>query len=242
MVEPMRTLAKAAVKARTKPGSKTAVQPIEKLGDRALRTRDKIKLAAARLLNERGYHELRVQDVTERAGVAAGLFYRYFHDLREIVHEVSTDFMAELNARTSLLPDVVHPYDQIFERHALAVRMFTANPGILRCLFQLDGDYPEFGQVWKSAAHEWNLQVASMLNTSARLPRVQAERMAFVLGAMTEGVFFQYLIRHTEDLSVIGQTPEGIAEILSVMWYRTIFLENPPREKLRTGKALIGGS
>jgi hypothetical protein len=66
--------------------------------------------------------------------------------------------------------------------------------------------------------------------------------MAFVLGAMTEGVFFQYLIRHTEDLSDIGTEPRDIAEMIAIMWYRSIFLKNPPTDKLRTGNTLISGS
>jgi AcrR family transcriptional regulator len=215
------------------------VAPVENLSSRALRTREKLKQAAVELLNERGYRALRVHDVTQRAGVAAGLFYRYFHDLRELVHEITRDFMAKLNAETGVLPLATHPYDQIFERHALAIRLFIGNPGIVRCLFQLDGDYPEFGQAWKQAAHDWNMQVAEFLRSAMNMPEPQAVRMAFVLGAMTEGVFFQYLIRHTEDLSAMAEQPEDIAEMLSVMWYRTIFLTNPPLEKLRAGKKLI---
>lgn len=182
---------------------------------------------------------MRIQDVTERAGVAAGLFYRYFHDLREVVHELSSEFMDQLNAETGSLTDAAHPYDQIYERHLLAVTLFAQNPGIVRCLFQHDGDYPEFGQVWKTAAHEWNLQVANFLRRSIGVSKAQAEHMAFVLGAMTEGVFFQYLIRHTEDLSEIGGEPEDIAEMIAVMWYRTIFLESPPAAKLRSARSLL---
>jgi len=219
--------------------TKSAVQPIESLSERARRSRDKLKEATRELLNECGFRKMRVQDVTDRAGVAAGLFYRYFRDLPEVVHEVSRDFMEQLNAETSHLPRAAHPYDQIFERHALAVNMFARNPGIVRCLFQHDGDFPEFGQVWKSAAHDWNLLVADFLQHSISIPADQAEHMAFVLGAMTEGVFFQYLIRHTEDLSEMGSEPDDIAEMIAVMWYRTIFLENPPAEKLHSGRSLI---
>ncbi len=185
---------------------------------------------------------MRVQDVTERARVAAGLVYRYFPGLREIVYEVSKDFMDELNAKTRELPAFTHPYDQIVGRLTLAVEMFSDNPGIVRCLFQLDGDFPEFGRVWKDAAHEWNLHVAGFLKTNASIPTQQAEHMAFVLGAMTEGVFFQYLIRHTEDLSDIDTEPRDIAEMIAIMWYRSIFLKNPPTDKLRTGNTLISGS
>jgi AcrR family transcriptional regulator len=212
---------------------------VDALSERALRSRDKLKQAAIALLNEVGFRRLRVQDVTERAGVASGLFYRYFRDLREIVHEVTRDFMAQLNLETSKLTKVSHPYDQIVERHALALRLFAANPGILRCLFQLDGEYPEFGRAWIAAAHEWNLQVADFLCNSRGFSADHARHMAFVLGAMTEGVFFQYLIRHTEDLSEMVREPQDIAEVIATMWYRTIFLEDPPSAKLRPVGRLV---
>ena len=147
--------------------------------------------------------------------------------------------MDELNAVTRNLPTLAHPYDQIFERHSIAAEMFSNNPGIIRCLFQHDDDFPEFGQVWKAAAHEWNLQVADILKSHASMPSEQAEHMAYVLGAMTEGVFFQYLIRHTKDLFDMGREPKDIAEIIAIMWYRTIFLEDPPADKLNLTNPLI---
>lgn len=182
---------------------------------------------------------MRVQDITRGAGVAAGLFYRYFPGVPEIVQEICEDFMDDLNARTRNLPVQTHPYDQIFERHALAVDLFSDNPGIVRCLFQHDDDFPLFGQIWKMAAHEWNLQVADFLKSQASMPSEQAEHMAYVLGAMTEGVFFQYLIRHTKDLFDMGREPKDIAEIIAIMWYRTIFMESPPANKLNSTNPLI---
>jgi len=218
---------------------KSSVQPVASLGSRALRTREKLKAATRELLDEIGFHRLRVQDITERAGVAAGLFYRYFHSVRDIVREIAGDFMRDLNARTRALPPQTHPYDEIFERHALATEMFSAHPGIVRCLFQHDADFPEFGRVWKTAAHEWNIGVAEFLQRAAGLPAARARHMGYVLGAMTEGVFFQYLIRHTEDLFDLGREPRDIAELIATMWYRTIFLADPPAGKLRVSNPLV---
>lgn len=218
--------------------TRTSVQPIENLSQRALQTRKKLKVATRDLLNQKGFHRMRVQDITQGAGVAAGLFYRYFPGVPEIVQEICEDFMDDLNARTRKLPVLTHPYDQIFERHALAVELFSDNPGIVRCLFQHDDDFPMFGRIWKAAAHEWNLQVADFLKSQASIPPEQAEHMAYVLGAMTEGVFFQYLIRHTKDLFDMGREPKDIAEIIAIMWYRTIFLEDPPTDKLKSDNPL----
>ena len=219
--------------------TRTSVQPIENLSQRALQTRKKLKAATRDLLNETGIHRMRVQDITKGAGVAAGLFYRYFPAVPDIVQEICADFMDDLNARTRNLPVLTHPYDQIFERHALAVELFSDNPGIVRCLFQHDDDFPQFGRIWNAAAHEWNLQVADFLKSQASMPQQQAEHMAYVLGAMTEGVFFQYLIRHTKDLFDMGREPRDIAEIIAIMWYRTIFMKDPPAGKLKSTNPLM---
>jgi hypothetical protein len=62
-----------------------------------------------------------------------------------------------------------------------------------------------------------------------------------MLGAMTEGVVYQALIRQTEDLVEMGGKPEDIADVLAAMWYRAIYLEDPPLARLRpAGRRLIG--
>jgi len=217
------------------------VQPLAALNPRALRSRERLKQAARELLNERGYSKLRVQDVSARAGVASGLFYRYFHDLREIVEEISRDFFAELLIGVDPDEASEHRYDWIFDNLANVVRRFAENPGILACLFGLAGDYAEFDQIWKENAHRWNLRVAAYLKREIRCDAAQARRMGFMLGAMTEGVVYQALIRQTGDLLEMGGKPEDIADILAVMWYRTIYLEDPPLSRLRpAGRRLIG--
>lgn len=220
---------------------RSSIQHAEDLNARGLRSRDRLKQAARDVLNEKGLASLRVQDITERADVAAGLFYRYFHDLRHIVGEIARDFFRELLKDAPPAAERAHPYDWIYQNHRVLVRGFAANPGILACLFGLAGDYEEFDQIWKENAHRWNLEVAAFLERNNGMRREAAERMGFVLGAMTEGVIYQSLIRHTADLLKIGSEPEDIAEVISVMWYRVIFLSNPPTDRMRVaGRRLTG--
>lgn len=200
-----------------------------------------MKRAVRDVLNEKGYRNIRIQDVTGRAGVASGLFYHYFRDLREVVAEVSSDFFDELVAAAESLEDYEDPYDWIFENHRNVVERFARNPGILACLFGLAGDYEEFDRIWKKNAHIWNLQVADFLQQTTDFEKDNAREVAFMLGAMTEGVIYQALIRRTEDLAEFSQRPEDIAEAIAVMWYRMIFLCDPPPEKLATpGSRLVG--
>lgn len=223
----------------TRSRRRSSVQPAKSLQPRAQRSREQIKSAARVVLNSKGFRNLRVQDVTERAGVASGLFYRYFRDLGDVVGQVCAAFFDELIEQTQALTDFSDAYDWIYDNHRTVVSLFAKNPGILACLFGIAGHYPEFDAIWKRNAHVWNLQVAKFLQTTAGFAPRSAERMSFVLGAMTEGVVYQELIRHTEDLAQLGRRPEDIAEVIAVMWYRTIFLRNPPAEKLRApGRAL----
>jgi len=217
------------------------VKPAAMLNARGLKSRERLKQAALEVLNERGYRNLRVQDITERAGVANGLFYRYFHGLREIVAEISRDFFDQLIESSANLDVAEDPYRWIYESHLDVVTRFAKNPGILACLFGLAGDYEEYDTIWKHNAHQWNLSVAEFLQTQAGFEQSHAKRMGFVLGAMVEGVIYQALIRRTEDLFEFGSEPEDIAETMAVMWYRVIFLKNPAADKLgETGKHLLG--
>jgi AcrR family transcriptional regulator len=221
---------------------RTAVHSQQSLQQpRALRSRELLKEATRAALNERGFRSLRVQDVTARAGLASGLFYRYFRDLGAAVSEVCAAVFDELLQQTRGLTDFSDPYAWIYRTHLAAVGVFARNPGVLACFFGLAADYPEFDAIWKRNAHDWNLQVAGFLQEVAGFTKSSAERMGFVLGAMTEGVIYQELIRHTEDLVKLGRRPEDIAEVISVMWYRAIFLRDPPTDRLRApGRKVIG--
>lgn len=225
---------------RAKAGARLPAPPAAALSARGRISREKLKVAAREMLNERGFRSLRVQDIAERADVANGLFYHYFTDLREIVSEIARDFFAEVLDEPHPVVAAQHPYEWIYQTLCNVARRFSRNPGILACLFGLAGDHEEFDAIWKENAHAWNLSVARFLREEAGVDAVHTERMAFMLGAMTEGVIYQAFIRRTEDLLELGGKPEDIADVLAVMWYRAVFLADPPAELLRaSGKRLI---
>jgi AcrR family transcriptional regulator len=216
-----------------------APRKVVNLSRKAQLTRDRIKSAALAALNERGYRNLHIADVTSKAEVASGLFYRYFRDLRHVTHELCGDLFRDLNCRAQLVSFELHPYDWIYEMHLIAGQSFADNPGLLACMFELPGEFEEFGDVWKSSAHMWNMQVATFLQEVAQLPGNSAKQMAFVLGAMAEGIYYQALIRHTSDITKIGDSPATLADIIAVIWYRTIFFENPPATKIRSNIKIL---
>lgn len=52
---------------------------------RKQRTRDQLKVAAMELILEKGYDEVTVQDITDRADLGRGTFYVHFNDKEDIV-------------------------------------------------------------------------------------------------------------------------------------------------------------
>ncbi|WP_016744126.1 TetR/AcrR family transcriptional regulator [Rhizorhabdus wittichii] len=198
-----------------------------KLTPKGMRSRDNLKKAARDALNTLGYTKLRVQDITQAAEVADGLFYRYFSDLREIMLELAEDLFRDLLEDTVQIRRDVAPYQWLYDIHRVALVRFSNNPGILACLFGLAGDSNDFSTIWQVNARKWNLQVAAFIESETDYSTEEARRMAYVLGAMTEGVIYQYLVRRSDDLVTIGGEDE-VAGAIAEMWYRTIFLKPSP--------------
>lgn len=71
--------------------------------DRADRTRLALLDAAHACFSDRGYATTHVADITRRAGVAQGTFYRYFAAKRDVLAAVLDDIRADLTARTCRL-------------------------------------------------------------------------------------------------------------------------------------------
>ena len=65
---------------------------------RSRRTEDALSRAALRLLRERPFEQIRVEDLTSRANVAVGTFYRRFRDKRAVLHLADMGFVDDCRA------------------------------------------------------------------------------------------------------------------------------------------------
>jgi AcrR family transcriptional regulator len=201
------------------------------LSARGQRSREKLKQAAVTCINRSGYRTLRVQDITGEAGVANGLFYRYFEDLNEIAVEIASDLFARLIGQVDRVDPALEPFAWIEQVHLVTVGTFGDNPGILACLFGKSDDENSFSRVWDANAHEWNLRVADRLVAWGVAAPEAARSLCFTLGAVTEGLLYQALVRRTSDLiGVSGGTIAGLARLIATIWHRIIFLASPVGE------------
>lgn len=203
--------------------------------EQAVETRARLKDATKRVLGRIGYRQMRIADVTSEAGVAVGLFYHYFPDLKAVTSEVLSDYMAEMTAKARK----VAPSDDLFEtlraQYMILIGHFEEQPGLMRCMLQASEEIPEFGEIWKASNRQWTHSFARRLSEQLgpdRLDTKASMLMAYCLGSMSDGVMHEFYVQQNPDLAACVESRDQLAEALATLTYRAVFLANPPREKL----------
>ena len=212
---------------------------IEPSTTRGQKRREMIKLAARKVLEKVGYHAMKVTDVATEAGIAAGLFYHYFPDLKTVTCEVLGDFLKELEGTPH--PEAQDRYDVIYIPTLVWAMAYEEHPGLMRCLIQVADEVPEFRALWNSHNTAWTRRIAKSI--SRRLPETRKNAnvslsVAYALGSMVDGLITEVYVHRNNDLRKLLTAPQETAELLSTLWYRAMYLENPPLGKLKLTKSL----
>lgn len=204
------------------------------------RTRFRLKQAAARVLEEAGYNELKVADICAAAEVALGTFYVYFKDKNEIAIEVVLDFLQHLYRQAVQVGRGQGEYEAILKTNRFFVAAYQENPGLMRCLVQLQSQLPEFQAAWRPLHHKWVEILARSIerrgNYAADMP-ANALAVAHALESMVFQFLYTLLVSRESVLErQEAADSEEIAEMLSILWYRAVYGRDPVR-----GEGAISG-
>ena len=205
--------------------------------------RNKLKAACIQVLERVGYHEMKVTDVTKEAGVAAGLFYHYFKDLKSLTMEVLTDFVDESADIEAIEKNVTKGdwYERIYVHNLFVAKNYAARPGLMRSLLQLADEEQEFSSLIRSNYIEqlkWLVKLMPSMFPDSEQTEHEALMVIYTLSASSEVLLRDYFINRDPELTAESLQVKEIAELLSVMFYRGLFLQNPPQEKLTYTKKL----
>lgn len=215
----------------------------EAKSERGKQARARLKQAAREVLERVGYHRMRITDVTNEAGVAAGLFYHYFPDLQSLTIEVLSDFVAESQNIESIEKDVSKGdwYGRILAHNRLVVKSYAERPGLMRCLLQMADENTGFADFLRHSFVEqlnWLVVLMPRLFPDAAFNQHQALLVVYTLAGNSEAILRDYYINQDPALTRQSVGQDEMAELLSVMFYRGLFLENPPQEQLHYTKNL----
>lgn len=190
------------------------------------RTRAQIQIAACRVLEERGPHDLTVSAVCGAAGVSNGTFYIYFPDRNVLLETLLAGFVAflqsSMRAASAGQPD---------DAHRAATRayfeLFSHNRGLMRCLVHHLDSFPAAQAAFHRLNREWIDTVVTSVQRRMRrtgredaISRPELLRRAYALGGMIDQYLSSLLLSNDPDLAAVSQDPEAVLGTLTLIWER----------------------
>jgi TetR/AcrR family transcriptional regulator, transcriptional repressor for nem operon len=199
------------------------------------RTRGALLAAAAELLEKVGYHDLRVSDINEKAGVSNALFYTYFENKEAISHEVMTGFLTTLFAHEGTTPRPQTTEEAIYRSNLDYIRRFVANPGLMRVLIQFGDEAKEFGSLWRETNRAWLERVATRLSREPELKDMDPDTLwatVSSLGTMVDGMLRLVYIDADKATQTrtrgLTKDPITFAQFLTRLWVRGLYGRDTP--------------
>ena len=212
---------------------------------KGLRTRERLKIATARVLERDGYHAMRVADITTAAELAEGSFYIYFSDKTDaaltVLRELLEDFLA--------LGDYSHgerePFQAIRAANRRWLAVCRANAGLMRCILQLGDEHSTIAELAQRTNREWYERVA---RGSARRRGSTRGAAAALLAAYFLGGLMDELVRKLviypdaglrEVLARLKADDDAIADAASIVWLRVFHPNAKPPKTLPRAAAVL---
>jgi AcrR family transcriptional regulator len=185
-------------------------------------TRARILDAGRTLLEERGYFETSVTEITKRCDVALGTFYRYFENKDVLCLELLETLVAQLYESVSGSWD---SEDEMANLRHSSLRYLTAyhsNRKLIAAMLQMSGAVPACAARW------WDLRKRTYDRMNRHLAQteianeVNFELTGVALGSMVEQFAYYWYVEAERNNKVVPSLEEA-ADVLSRIWYRTVY-------------------
>lgn len=193
------------------------------------RTRDRIWLATADLLNEVGYHDLKVSDICEKANITPPVLYLYFDSKHTLTKEILSEFLQNFMSRVDEA-SAQSAYQSIYNANLNWLSLARENTGLMRCLLQFSQDEPEFAELFASESNKWYLRIAKSVThrfPSAINDQLQINMIIYTLGGMMDDLTRKlYADKDPNFVKLALQTTpndETLATFTSILWYRALY-------------------
>ncbi|MDA5194807.1 TetR/AcrR family transcriptional regulator [Govanella unica] len=210
---------------------KTPLPPTRK----GSRTREKLKEAALRALEHKGYRSLRLTDIALEADVNISLVYHYFNDKADLVFEALRD-MVSIRRHFEADPTRPHePFAALYYANKRFADFYQAHPGLIRSLLHFDEDNPKFHDLYSEVNQDWMTHIADNIRKRAvavNLSEPEAFAIAYALGGLVEKFLFDLYVERNPALMSEFTSTSDAARFLAILWFRALYLANPTEAEL----------
>ncbi|WP_440899717.1 TetR/AcrR family transcriptional regulator [Actinosynnema sp.] len=188
-----------------------------------LRTRGALLRAGRQVLEQRGYHQTRIADITQQASTSVGTFYLHFKDkdelFRQLLIDVEDEVYGELSPRRT---DTVDPAQRIEETNRLYLQAFQRNAQFWRVIEEASLSDPESRRVLDERLRLYRSRTERAIVRWQAGGFVDADLdptlAAALLGSMTERCAYHWF--------VFGEAPDldTVSEHLTTLWLNLLGL------------------
>jgi len=204
---------------------------------KGLRTRERLKIATARILERDGYHGMRVVDISTAAKLAEGSFYVYFSDKTDAALTVLTDLLNDFLDLEVKSGGEREPFAAIRASNRRWIAVCRANAGLMRCILQLGDEDPELAQLAQRSNRQWFERIAKGSTRRRGSSRGTAAALlaAYFLGGLMDELVRKLVIypdpKFHDLLAELKADDDAVADAASVVWLRVFYPDaRPPRD------------
>lgn len=163
---------------------------------------------------------LKVAEVTHKAGLAHGTFYRYFTDIEAAIARLIEDYAAFVHEKIAgARRGETGSRERVKSATLLYARLFRRNAGLMRCLLGLGSDGLAFAPSYQRLNRDWYGRVAAAIARQRGDASPQdLLPAAYALGGMIDDFLRQVYLRGEPALAHLADDEEKIAELLTDLW------------------------
>lgn len=212
-------------------------EPGKKKGDR---TRDRLKVATIRILEEEGAGIPRISDICKRAGVSVGTFYLYFQSSDDIVHDILSGWVETIRGHAPPAEGYEDAYDAMYVGCKRLIELYAVNSGLMQCLWRLRDRNTEFAKIWERNNLAWYRGVKSAileLSDTSALREDNYTLSFYVISSMMDEFLRTLFVNRDPDLHRTIQdtsiSTDEMADYLAVTWYRMLYGQDPDKSSRR---------
>jgi AcrR family transcriptional regulator len=194
-------------------------------------TRNALLESALRVLDQKNFTEVTVDDIVCEAGLARGTFYIYFKDKYDILAALARRLNDELFARSHIEIDRHAPaYDRIRSSLRQVIATWEQHGPFFRSMTQVSLSRPDFLKLNQELRRPFIDQIRHDLESSIERghakpidPRVAAKALA----AMMDWFCLLWFGLDEPPYAGAENDTDHVADELALLWYRTVYGTDP---------------
>ena len=188
------------------------------------RRRLSLKLAAAQLLEDRGYDAFSTGDVSDKAQVTRTAFYVYFSSKQALTLDLLEDFQRFMMSVLRPARKGLSLAEAAYETNLAYIRFFAVNARIILSVQNIRRSLSDAERLQFDMNDWWAHKVARTISNEhgkrSAVPSKRALATAYALEAMIDGFLTELYVRNNPHLLALKLDQTAVAHLLTDLWLR----------------------